>query len=152
MKVAFPITIAAAALLVATRLLRPGASTKVAWMALTVPLLTTWFATALTIFAAPAALRLGLILGTTWRVCVFNIVLLSAPTFAAVFWATRGLAPTRLSLAGAGAGLVAGAQAVLAYVLYSVEMTVPFWGVWYVLGMFVPTVVGALLGPRLLRW
>jgi hypothetical protein len=74
-------------------------------MALTVPLLATWFATALIIFAAPAALTLGLILGTTWRVCVFNIVLLSVPIFAAVFWGMRGLSPTRLSLAGAEAVL-----------------------------------------------
>jgi hypothetical protein len=29
---------------------------------------------------------------------------------------------------------------------------VPFWGVWYVLGMLVPTVLGGLLGPRVLRW
>jgi hypothetical protein len=114
LKVAFPITIVAAALLAATGLSRPGASTKVAWMALAVPLLATWFATALIIFAAPPALRLGLILGTTWRVWAFNIVLLSVPTFAAVFWAMRGLAPTRLPLAGAGAGLLADAQAVLA--------------------------------------
>ncbi|MEG0969467.1 MAG: NrsF family protein, partial [Pseudomonas sp.] len=27
-----------------------------------------------------------------------------------------------------------------------------FWGVWYVLGMAIPTLIGALLGPRWLRW
>ncbi|MDH1161872.1 DUF1109 domain-containing protein, partial [Pseudomonas otitidis] len=32
------------------------------------------------------------------------------------------------------------------------EMGVPFWGVWYLLGMLLPTVLGAVLGPRLLRW
>jgi hypothetical protein len=31
-------------------------------------------------------------------------------------------------------------------------MGVAFWAVWYVLGMLVPTAIGALLGPRLLRW
>jgi hypothetical protein len=31
-------------------------------------------------------------------------------------------------------------------------MTAPFIGVWYLLGMLIPSAVGALLGPRLLRW
>jgi len=47
--------------------------------------------------------------------------------------------------------LLSGAQAVLVYTLYCVEMTVPFWGVWYVLGMLVPTGLGGLLGPKVLR-
>lgn len=28
----------------------------------------------------------------------------------------------------------------------------PFIGFWYLLGMLIPTAVGALLGARLLRW
>ena len=42
--------------------------------------------------------------------------------------------------------------ATLAYSLHCPEMSVAFWAVWYVLGMLIPTAVGALLGPRLLRW
>lgn len=36
--------------------------------------------------------------------------------------------------------------------LHCPEMGVAFWAVWYVLGMAVPAIIGALLGPRLLRW
>ncbi|WP_411353665.1 NrsF family protein [Pseudomonas citronellolis] len=28
----------------------------------------------------------------------------------------------------------------------------PFWSIWYLLGMLLPTLLGAMLGPRLLRW
>ncbi|WP_128576455.1 NrsF family protein, partial [Pseudomonas sp. BAY1663] len=27
-----------------------------------------------------------------------------------------------------------------------------FWALWYLLGMLLPSALGALLGPRLLRW
>ena len=64
----------------------------------------------------------------------------------------KGLAPTRLALAGAAAGLLSGATAALVYALHCPEMEAPFLGVWYVAGMAVPFVVGALLGPLVLRW
>jgi hypothetical protein len=38
------------------------------------------------------------------------------------------------------------------YTLHCPEMTAPFLGIWYVLGMLIPTAVGAELGPSLLRW
>lgn len=93
-----------------------------------------------------------MVLGNTWRTCPINIAVLSIPAFVTVFWAMRGLAPTRLRLAGAASGLLAGSLATLIYSLHCPEMSVAFWAVWYVLGMLVPTVIGALLGPRLLRW
>ncbi|WP_416236129.1 NrsF family protein [Pseudomonas citronellolis] len=31
-------------------------------------------------------------------------------------------------------------------------MGVPFWSIWYLPGMLLPTLLGAMLGPRLLRW
>lgn len=152
LKLAFPLSVMVTALFITGRLARPGTSAVFGWLALAVPLCAVWLAAAGFLMAAPPGLRLGLVLGNTWHVCTVNIVLLSVPTFIAIFWAMRGLAPTRLVLAGAGAGLLAGAQAALVYTLYCVEMAPPFWGVWYVLGMLVPTVVGGMLGPRLLRW
>jgi hypothetical protein len=50
------------------------------------------------------------------------------------------------------AGLLAGATATMVYCLHCPEMGVPFWGVWYFLGILIPAAVGLLLGPRLLRW
>jgi hypothetical protein len=31
-------------------------------------------------------------------------------------------------------------------------MAAPFLATWYVLGILIPAILGALLGPRLLRW
>jgi len=101
---------------------------------------------------AEPAQRVPLVLGLTWRTCPFNIVLLSVPTFAAVFWAVRGLAPTSLRVAGAASGLFASALATIAYCLHCPEMSPAFWSVWYVIGMLLPAGAGAWLGPRLLRW
>lgn len=64
----------------------------------------------------------------------------------------RGLAPTRLRLAGAAAGFAAGSLGALVYSLHCPELAAPFLAIWYLLGMLIPTAIGAWLGPRLLRW
>ena len=58
----------------------------------------------------------------------------------------------RLGLAGACAGLMAAAVGALVYALHCPEVEAPFLAVWCVLGLLIPTVVGALIGPKLLRW
>ncbi|WP_043196562.1 DUF1109 domain-containing protein, partial [Pseudomonas putida] len=122
------------------------------WGLLGLPLLLVWLGAAVSLLGAPVEARADLLFGRTWRTCPLNIALLSVPTFIAVFWAIRGLAPTRLRQAGAAGGLLAGGTATLAYCLHCPEMAMPFWGLWYVLGLLVPTAVGAALGPRFLRW
>ena len=77
--------------------------------------------------AAPAQ-RADLILGNTWKACPFNIAFISLPLFAATLWALKGLAPTRLALAGASAGLLAGALSSLVYALHCPESAAPFLG------------------------
>lgn len=153
LKVSFPLAVLLAAQAAASRLARPGVRIGIGpAAALMLPPAVLWLAGAGWLALAPNSQRLALLLGSTWEVCSLNIALLSLPTLAAMFWFMRGLAPTRLAAAGAVAGLVAGAQGVLVYSLYCVEMAPPFWGVWYVLGMLAPTLLGALAGPILLRW
>ena len=151
-KVALPLSLALGALWMASRLARPGMATGACWPGVTVPFAAVWLGAFYVLAQTPAAERAAAMLGQTWRVCPFNIAVLSVPVFIAVFWALRGLAPTRLRLTGAVGGLLSGAVATLAYCLHCPEMGVAFWGVWYVLGMLVPTAIGALLAPRLLRW
>ncbi|WP_347556959.1 DUF1109 domain-containing protein [Robbsia sp. KACC 23696] len=151
-KAALPALLGIGALWMVIRLARPGiAPGPSGWVVLT-PLLAVWIASAAALLGAPPADRLALLLGQTWRVCPVLIALLSLPGLIALFWALRGLAPTRLRLAGAAAGLLAGATATLVYCFHCPEMGVPFWGCWYVLGMAVPTLIGALLGRRWLAW
>jgi len=151
-KVAFPGSLALIGLWLTSRLARPGASGTAGWALLGLPLLLVWLGAAVSLAGTPLEARADLLFGRTWRSCALNITLLSLPAFTAVFWALKGLAPTRLRQAGAAGGLLAGSTATLAYCLHCPEMGIPFWGVWYVLGMLVPTVVGAWSGPRLLRW
>ncbi len=93
-----------------------------------------------------------MLLGQTWRVCSLNIVLTALPLGLGLFWALRGLAPTRPSWSGAAAGWLAGALAALVYSLHCAEMAAPFLAAWYVLGMAACAGLGAALGARSLRW
>lgn len=151
-KLALPGSLALLALWLCSRLARPGVKGGVAWGLLALPVALVWIGGAVALAGVPAEARPELVLGRTWRTCALNIGLLAVPTLAAITWALRGLAPVRLGQAGAAAGLLAGATSALAYSLHCPEMGVPFWGVWYLLGMLLPTVLGAMLGPRLLRW
>ncbi len=152
-KMAFPMLLAIAALAAAARLSRPGVPVGgTGWAALATPVLVVWVAAVVVWFGTPAQERMPLLLGISWRRCPFNIAFLAIPGFIAVMWAMKGLAPTRPRVAGAAGGLLAGAAATVAYCLHCPEMEVPFWAVWYLLGMLLPAVLGTLLGPRLLRW
>ena len=152
MRLAFPALLAGGALWAVARLSRPGMNAARAAPAVAAPVLLLWAIALLVMGQAEPGARAALVMGTTWRSCPWNIALLSAPAAVAVFWAIRGLAPLRLRLAGAAGGLLAGAVATLAYCLHCPETSPPFWAVWYVAGMLIPTTVGALLGPRWLRW
>ena len=151
-KLFVPLAVAALAFAAARRLACPGerAGRAAALGALLLALL--WAAAAADVATAPAAARAALIVGHTALPCVVTIGVLSLPVLAALFAAMRSLAPTRLAAAGAAAGALAGAIAAAAYALHCTEMTLPFLAAWYVLGMAIPVVAGALLGPRLLRW
>jgi hypothetical protein len=151
-KPVFVASLAAASLLAALRLSRPGAS--LAWIpgAFAAPVLIVWSMAAISLLGAEPVERVDLFLGQTWKSCPLLIALLSIPLFAAMMWAMRGLAPTRLRLAGFAAGLLAGAAAALVYCLHCPEIEAPFIGFWYLLGMLIPAAAGAALGPSLLRW
>ncbi len=134
------------------RLARPGMPTRRALARNLVPLAVLWAVALWALDAAVPGQRAALVLGTTWRTCPFSIGMLSLPGFAALLWAMRQAAPTRLRLAGAGVGLLSGALAALAYALHCPEVAAPFLAVWYVLGIAIPTALGAATGPRVLRW
>jgi hypothetical protein len=134
------------------RLGRPGRRLGLVPFGVAAPVVVLWVLAAFAVQAAPPSARVPLILGRTARACPFLITLLAVPPFAAFVWMSRGPAPTHLRLTGAAAGLAAGALGAQAYTLHCPELAAPFIGVWYLLGMLIPTALGAWLGPRLLRW
>jgi hypothetical protein len=151
-KVALVTSTAAIALPLSMRLARPGFALGHVPLLLMLPLVAVWAVAAYTLANAVPDQRAPLLLGATWKVCTLLIALLSAPSFIATMWAMKGLAPTRLRLAGATAGLLSGALAAIVYCLHCPEVQAPFIAVWYLLGMLTPAAVGAVLGPTLLRW
>ena len=101
---------------------------------------------------APEELRMKLMLGASYQVCARNIVIISAPIFLGLFWALRSLAPSRLTLAGAIAGVLAGAVGTFIYAFHCNESAMPFVAIWYTLGIAAVGALGALLGRATLRW
>src|SRR5882724_3377096 len=111
--------------------------------------------TALAIYqlaGAPEELRMKMMLGATYQVCARNIVIVSTPIFFGLFWSLRSLAPSRLTLAGGVAGVLAGAVGTFIYALHCNESAMPFVAIWYTLGIAAVGALGALLGRVTLRW
>ncbi len=149
---AFCAALGAAALAGVVRLSHPGARLGLVPAALAACVLAMWILAAASLTDASPQQRADLVFGQTAKVCPFLIALVSVPLFFSVIWIMRGLAPTHLRLTGAVGGFAAGALGALAYSLHCPELAAPFLGIWYLLGMLIPTAVGATFGPRLLRW
>ena len=152
MKWAYTLSLAAVALVGAMQLARPERQ-QLGWL---------WFALLPVILLAglamaqlattPVAEWRTLWMGDSWRQCSMRVALLAVPIFGGLLWAFRKLAPTRLRLTGAMAGLAAGGFAATLYGFACPETSALFVLTWYSLGILVAMGVGALLGPRVLRW
>lgn len=133
-------------------LVRPGMPAKINLRRLALPV------AALALLALVQLARLPLsdwgqaLLGASWSRCPLRIAILSLPVFAGLSITIRSQAPTQLRAAGATAGLVSGAVAAAAYALACPESSAAFILVWYSAGIALSTAIGALLGPKILRW
>jgi hypothetical protein len=152
MKWGYTISVGVIAVTATNHLARPQAEQPYClwWLALPTGLLV-----ALTLYqliTVPPGDWTALWQGQSWRVCTIKVATLSLPLFAGLMIAFRSFAPTRLRLTGAVAGLAAGACAATLYGLHCPEVSALFILVWYTLGMLAPAAIGALAGPKLLRW
>lgn len=151
-KFAFVAALAIIGLVAALRLSRPGMSLGWSAYSVAVPAAGMWLVALIELSRAEPTARLALMLGQTAAVCPFRIAGLSLPVFIAALWAMKGFAPTRLRLAGASAGLLAGGIGAFVYAFHCPELAASFLGVWYVIGILIPAGIGWLIGPRVLRW
>ena len=151
-KLAYGTSIGLLALWAGERLARPG--TRIRARAV-------WLVGPFAGIAALALWRLGqapesgwptLLMGSSASVCSWLIVCMAAPCLAGLLWGLRGLAPTRLVLTGAMAGLAAGGLGAGAYALHCGETSGPFVAIWYSLGVAAASALGAAVGPIVLRW
>lgn len=151
-KLAYVAALAGAGVLATMRLSIPGMKLGQLGAALAAPIVAMWLLAALALMPASPPERSQMFWGETWAWCPVLVALLSVPVFVALCWAMRGLAPTRLALAGGMAGFASGALAAVVYSLHCPELGAPFLGFWYLLGILVPTAIGALVGRSLFRW
>jgi Uncharacterized protein conserved in bacteria len=151
-KLAFAFSMGMIGLIAAKKVARPeGTINRTLW-AMAFPIGLIWLLSLILVAYASSSQRWHMLLGETWYECPLLITMLSAPIFIALLWAMRSLAPTQLELAGAAVGLMSGGWGAVVYSLHCPEMGAPFIGTWYLLGILIPTVLGALLGKTLLRW
>ena len=152
MKWAYTISVGLAALAMVVRLARPEPVRLRRFWPATIPFVLLALVGVIEMAHTPAGDWLAMWLGATWRRCPWLVLLMSAPIFVGLLWSFRRLAPTRLRAAGAAAGLASGAWAATLYCLHCPEVSAVFVLTWYTLGILLAAGVGALLGPRLLRW
>ena len=83
---------------------------------------------------------------------LWQIPVLAVPAVLILAGVVRSLGPTNLRLTGAYVGLLAGGIGALGYALHCHHDSVAFVGVAYTLAILETAVLGALVGPRILRW
>jgi hypothetical protein len=152
MKWGYTISLAIAALIMTAQLARPD-SGRLRWLWLMgIPVLLLAGLGVAELVRTPPGDWLAMWLGQSWMVCPWRVLALAMPIFVGLLWSFRRLAPTRLRAAGAAAGLAAGAFAATVYCIHCPEVSAIFVLTWYSLGILLASSLGALLGPRLLRW
>lgn len=85
-------------------------------------------------------------------VCLMSVPALALPVLGAVLWAISAGAALRPRLTGAVAGLMAGGLAASIYSLHCDEDAVLFFLPAYSAAILVTALIGAMSGPRLLKW
>jgi hypothetical protein len=152
MKFAYTLMLAALSFWLVERLGRPGAETARPQRMVLLPLAIIIVLAVTETATSPPAVRMHLLMGASSHVCPWRIVALSLPIFAATVLGLRRLAPTRLILAGAAAGVLAGAAGAWIYAFHCDESAAPFVAVWYTLGIAAVGAIGGASGKWLLRW
>ncbi|WP_417469870.1 NrsF family protein [Maricaulis sp.] len=152
MKAGFTAVLAIIGYISLRQLSRPGGTARAAvrlpvavWLGLAL-------IAAVSVIITPVESWSGWILRPTALRCVIDIVLISLPIIAVLFFAVRQGAPTRLAMAGWASGLAAGGIAATIYGMGCPESSIGFLAVWYALGILLTGLIGALAGRHLLRW
>jgi hypothetical protein len=151
-KSAYNALIAIAAFLAVFRLSRPDGSEGRFFDRLALIFAAMIAVAAIQLFVAPAGTYRVLILGSSALHCPFLIFGFALPVYAGTVWALRRAAPADLRLTGFVAGIAAGAAGAWVYSWFCTENGMPFVLIWYSLGILLTGALGAVTGPRLLRW
>jgi hypothetical protein len=144
------LVLAAGAFLTAVTLGRPDGNVRTGWLVL--PPLILLVGIAAELAAWPRATWQERLVGEDPLTCFVIVSVLSLPMLAAALFALRDGAPTRPRLAGAMAGLLAGAISAALYMLHCPEDSLLFVVAWHVPAIALVAAVGAAVAGRMLRW
>lgn len=151
-KIALSALLAVAAAPVVVRLARPGADPRAAAAGLILIPIALVASVVVELAVMPASTWGTRLIGVNATFCLRTIPLLAAAPLAAALLALRHGAPTRPGLAGAAAGLLAGAIGATLYALHCPDDSPLFVATWYPLAIAIVTAAGATAGRWLLRW
>lgn len=152
MKFVYTLALAGAGVWAAARLSRPAGQASAAWRLGGFTIAAIAAVALWQLASAPAAALPRLVMGSSAALCPWFIVAIGMPVLAGTLWAMRGLAPTRPLLAGAAAGLAAGALGAWIYAFHCNESAAPFVTLWYTAGILGVGAIGATAGRFALRW
>jgi hypothetical protein len=153
-KLLFALSVIGTGALLLNRSMRPGLEDATNWSIVFFPFLTALAVAFAVLFGQPHAWR-ELLRGATTissMRCLLLIMFFAAIPLAAVIYALRQGAPTRLKLCGGIAGIVAGGIGAAAYAFNCTSDTIPFIAIWYGAAIVMCAVIGSQLAPRVLRW
>ncbi|MCI0599693.1 MAG: NrsF family protein [Beijerinckiaceae bacterium] len=136
----------------AVSLVKPGTKSRGHALILAVAPALLFAAVLWELFALPPDLWGERLSGSNAVICLVSIPLLAAAPLAAALIALRRGAPENPSLAGAAAGLLAGAIGAACYATHCPDDSPLFVAIWYSLAIGIVVLAGAQAGRKLLRW
>ena len=153
-KLLFALSVIGAGALLLNKSMRPGLEDATNWTMVLFPFLAALAVAFAVLLGQPQAWR-ELLRGATTissMRCLLFIMFFAAVPMAAVIYALRQGAPTRLKLCGGIAGIVAGGIGAAAYAFNCTSDTIPFIAIWSGAAIVICAAIGSQLGPRVLRW
>ncbi len=148
----FSLILIGAGTVLLTKLIRPGQDGRKSYAVILASFVALGVAGTGALMIQRSAAWGHMVMGTDWVMCVLCIPFFATVPFIALIWTLRQGAPTNLRRAGAVAGLVAGALGAVAYAFHCPDDSIPFIALWYGVMVGMCALIGAALGPRLLRW
>jgi len=151
-KVCLAFLLAALSARLVMRLVKPGAESRRAALLLAIVPALLAAGIAVELLSVPISLWSQKLIGNNALHCLKSIPMLALAPLAAILFSLRQGAPEHPAIAGAAAGLLAGAIGAALYATHCPDDSPLFVAVWYTLAITFVTTIGAVAGRRLLRW
>lgn len=151
-KIGMTLVLAIAAFGLVSRIGKPGVPLRPWALALLLPLALMVVAVGVELLVVPQDAWAAGLIGRNAAFCLFFIPVLSLAPLAGFLAALRNGAPENPGLAGAAAGLAAGAIGAALYAWHCPDDSPLFGAAWYTLAVTFVIAVGYATGRRFLRW